>query len=50
MSLPLVEVVGFEPVYVACAAIPLLALVLLLTGVYSETGAFMPNTERTTNE
>lgn len=50
VSLPLVEVVGFEPVYAACAIIPLLALGLLLGGVYSETGALLPKTEQPSAE
>ena len=45
VSLPLVESVGFAPVYAACAVIPLLAGVVLLGGVYSRTGSFNPRTE-----
>ena len=45
VSLPLVDAVGFEPVYAACAAIPLLAGGLLLAGVRSQTGTISPHTE-----
>ena len=44
VSLPLVSLVGFRPVYVACAAIPLVAGVALVGGVYAETGVFSPRT------
>ena len=50
VSLPLIETVGFEPVYAACAIVPLLALALLLAGVYSETGALLPRTEQPSGE
>jgi MFS family permease len=43
VSLPLVEVVGFQPVYLACATLPLVAATVLLGGVYRETGEFAPN-------
>ncbi len=46
VSLPLIETVGFEPVYAACAVIPLLAGVLLLGGVYAKTGAVNPRTDQ----
>lgn len=46
VSLPLVEWVGFEPVYAACAIIPLLAGVLLVSGVYHQTGNVTPYTGR----
>jgi MFS family permease len=42
VSLPLVELVGFWPVYIACAILPLLAAVVLLFGVRRETGEFLP--------
>jgi len=42
VSLPLVEVVGFAPIYAACAAVPLAAGVALLVGVRRETGTFLP--------
>ncbi|MDR5671916.1 MFS family permease [Halalkaliarchaeum sp. AArc-CO] len=42
VSLPLVEIVGFGPVYAACAVIPLLAGGVLLLGVRTETGTFVP--------
>ena len=45
VSLPLIEVVGFGPVYTACAIMPVVAGALLLGGVYRETGEFLPNVE-----
>ena len=42
VSLPLIEAVGFAPVYAACAALPLLAGGVLLLGVRRETGSFLP--------
>ncbi|GAA0526140.1 Predicted arabinose efflux permease, MFS family [Halorubrum aquaticum] len=42
VSLPLVESVGFAPVYAACAAVPLAAGIALLVGVRRETGTFVP--------
>ncbi|TKX75871.1 MFS transporter [Halorubrum sp. GN11_10-6_MGM] len=42
VSLPLIEAIGFTPIYAACAALPLLAGVVLLFGVRRETGTFLP--------
>jgi MFS family permease len=42
ISLPIVDAFGFWPVYIACAALPLLAAVALLGGVYRETGRLLP--------
>jgi len=42
ISLPLVEVVGFWPIYAACAILPLIAGVILLVGVRHETGQLFP--------
>jgi hypothetical protein len=42
LSLPLVEVVGFEPIYAASALVPLAAGVVLLVGLRRETGSFAP--------
>jgi len=42
VSLPLIEVVGFAPIYAACAVAPLAAGVVLLVGVRRETGTFLP--------
>ena len=42
VSLPLIEAVGFAPVYAACAVLPLAAGVALLVGVRRETGTFLP--------
>lgn len=43
VSLPLIEYVGFTPIYVACAFIPLLAGVVLVIGVRRETGTVVPD-------
>ncbi|XVH31619.1 MFS transporter [Haloferacaceae archaeon DSL9] len=45
VSLPLVETVGFTPIYAACAILPMLAGVFLLVGVYLETGSLAPHTD-----
>ncbi|OYR43504.1 MFS transporter [Halorubrum sp. Eb13] len=42
VSLPLIETVGFAPIYAACAVMPLAAGVALLVGVRRETGTFLP--------
>mgnify|MGYP002762300098 FL=1 len=42
VSLPLVETVGFVPIYAACAVVPLLAGATLLAGVKAATGSFTP--------
>ena len=42
ISLPVVDAIGFWPVYIACAALPLLAALALLGGVYRETGQLLP--------
>jgi len=43
LTLPLVDVVGFPPIYLACAAMPIAAAVILLVGVRRETGRFRPS-------
>jgi len=45
VSLPAVKAVGFAPVYAACAAIPAVAGVVLLGGVYAHTGTVDPQVE-----
>ncbi|TYT62015.1 MFS transporter [Natrialba swarupiae] len=45
ITLPLVEMVGFEPIYVACALLPVLAGFILLVGVRYETGQFLPDVD-----
>jgi MFS family permease len=45
VSLPIVDAVGFSPVYLACAALPLLATGVLLAGVRRETGQWLPSVE-----
>jgi len=43
VTLPVVESVGFWPVYLCCAAMPLVAAAILLGGVRRETGDFFPS-------
>ncbi|ELZ26340.1 major facilitator superfamily protein [Halosimplex carlsbadense 2-9-1] len=50
VSLPVVEAVGFAPVYAACALIPLLAGCLLVVGIYSQTGRLNPRTATLSGE
>ena len=50
VSLPLVESVGFAPVYVACALIPVAAGGVLLVGVRAETGEVNPSLEAQTGD
>ena len=45
VSLPLVEAVGFWPVYAACAVLPLFAGAILVAGVYRETGELLPSVD-----
>ena len=42
VSLPLIDAVGFAPIYAACAIVPLAAGIALLVGVRHETGTFLP--------
>ncbi|ELZ06961.1 MFS transporter [Natrialba aegyptia] len=44
LSVPLVDALGFPPVYAACAIMPLVAGGILLVGIYRETGALLPAT------
>jgi MFS family permease len=43
VTLPIVDTVGFWPVYFCCAAMPLVAASILLFGVRRETGHFLPS-------
>ncbi|QOS13621.1 MFS transporter [Haloferax sp. Atlit-6N] len=45
VTLPIVEAVGFWPVYFCCAVMPLIAAVVLLLGVRRETGRFLPSVD-----
>ena len=45
VSLPLIEVIGFWPIYAACALLPVLAGAILLAGMRYETGSLFPTTE-----
>jgi MFS family permease len=42
LTLPVIDAIGFSPVYLACAALPALAAVILLGGVVQETGRAVP--------
>ncbi|MFD1515561.1 MFS transporter [Halomarina rubra] len=44
VSLPLVERVGFAPLYAACAVVPVLAGLVLVGSVYAQTGRIDPRT------
>jgi DHA1 family multidrug resistance protein-like MFS transporter len=48
LSLPLVDVVGYGEIYAACALLPVLAAVVLVAGVYRETGSVRPGTAAVT--
>jgi MFS family permease len=43
VTLPLVDIVGFVPVYTICAVLPLMAAVLLIGGIHRETGRLVPD-------
>jgi MFS family permease len=45
VTLPVVDAAGFLPVYLGCAALPALAALVLLGGVFRETGQFLPSVE-----
>ncbi len=45
VTLPAIDAVGFTPVYLACALLPMIAAATLLAGVYRETGEFVPAVE-----
>ncbi len=42
VTLPLIDTIGFFPVYLVCAVMPFVAAVVLLGGVYRQTGVFLP--------
>jgi MFS family permease len=42
VTLPVIDAIGFSPVYLACAALPAAAAVILLGGVVRETGRAVP--------
>ncbi|MDS0261080.1 MFS transporter [Haloarcula sp. S1CR25-12] len=44
VALPLIDRVGFAPVYVTAAVMPLLAIVVLVVGMYRYTGRVLPET------
>ncbi|MFC7204783.1 MFS transporter [Haloferax namakaokahaiae] len=43
VTLPLLDSIGFAPIYFACALLPVVAAGILLVGVRRETGHFLPN-------
>lgn len=45
VTLPIIDVIGFSPVYLACAALPALAIGILLAGVVRETGKVIPRVQ-----
>ena len=45
LTLPLVDAVGFWPVYLACSVLPAVAAVVLVLGVFRETGQFLPDVQ-----
>jgi len=45
VTLPLIDSIGFWPIYLACAALPVFAAAILLAGVYRETGYYLPHVE-----
>jgi MFS family permease len=47
VTLPLIDTVGFTPIYAACALIPLIAGAVLVGGVYAQTGTLCPEIEAT---
>jgi MFS family permease len=44
VSVPLVETIGFTPVYAICAIFPMIAAITLVVGLYVETGEVSPGT------
>lgn len=42
VTLPVIDAIGFTPVFVACAVLPILGCSVLLYGVYTETGSLLP--------
>ncbi len=45
ITLPIIDVIGFSPVFLACAALPALAIGILLVGVVRETGEVIPRVQ-----
>ena len=45
VSLPLIEFVGFWPIYAVCALLPLVAGAILMVGIRYETGQVFPNAD-----
>ncbi len=50
LTLPLIDAIGFVPVYLACAVLPFAAGGVLLVGVFRETGQFLPGRDRSPSE
>jgi MFS family permease len=50
VALPVVDAVGFSPVYMACALVPLLAGICLVGSLYSYTGEVNPRTAAVTDD
>lgn len=47
IALPLVDLIGFRPVFLGSAVLPLVGAIVLLAGVHRETGQFLPAVEMT---
>lgn len=45
MTLPAIDIIGFWPVYVTCAALPAAAVLVLIAGVVRETGQVVPRVQ-----
>jgi MFS family permease len=45
VTLPLVDTVGFVPIYLACATLPVIAAAVLVVGVRQETGHVLPRVD-----
>jgi MFS family permease len=45
VTLPLIDTLGFWPIYLGCALLPILAAAILLGGVRRATGRFVPSVE-----
>ncbi len=43
VALPMADMIGFQPVFLASLLLPLSAVLILLAGVYRQTGQFLPS-------
>ena len=49
LSLPLIDVIGFEAIYAISAIVPLLAGIVLVVGIYAHTGRLSPTISESVN-